>query len=209
MVLVVIIVLLMFKKFEIHVFINAFHSPFFDSFFLLYTFLGDGKFATIVAILMLLHSFRCSLFIACSVAISGLLVNFLKRAIFYGTPRPITYFKGLYNLYIVPGLEPNEINSFPSGHSATAFALFLCLAIIVYPVWFKYLLFCMAALVCYSRMYLSEHFLRDVFAGSVIGTIITCLVFLVFEKYGTAVWDKSVFAFINQKVLRRIKTKMS
>jgi len=200
--LFIVVILVVFSKYDIHVFINGFHSPFFDRFFLSYTNVGDGHFAVFLIVLMLLYSFRSSLLMGTSIAVTGIIVTFIKRVLFYGTPRPITFFKGLYHLYIVPGLEPNEINSFPSGHSATAFAVFLCLAIIVYPVWVKYLFFIFAVLVCYSRMYLSEHFLRDVFAGSIIGIMTSCFVYLFFEQYGKRIWDASVLLWLQKVYLK-------
>ena len=188
--LLMIDILFCFPKSEIHIFINSIHAPFFDRFFLAYTHVGDGYFALFIVILLLFYSLKDFLFSASSFAISGFIVGVIKRAFFYGEPRPLTYFSGLYKLYIVPGLEPNEINSFPSGHSASAFAIFLCLALIVRPRWIKYAFFFAATLVCYSRLYLSEHFLLDVFAGSLIGLVATSFVFIVFSDFGKRISEK-------------------
>jgi len=181
-----------FSKANIHIFINSIHSPFFDRFFLFYTNIGDGNFAALIAVLLLFYSVKYSLIATTSFAMTGFVVGILKRVFFYGTPRPLTFFKGIYSLYIVPGLEPNEINSFPSGHSASAFAILLCLTLIVRPIWVKYSFFFLATLVCYSRMYLSEHFMIDVFAGSLIGIIITSFIFVFFDSYGERIYNRSI-----------------
>jgi len=196
-------ILVSFPKADIHIFINKIHSPFFDRFFLAYTNIGDGYFALFIACLLLFYSIKSFLFATSSFAITGFVVGVIKRAFFYGEPRPLTYFEGIYKLYIVPGLEPNEINSFPSGHSASAFAIFLCLALLVRRVWIKYAFFFIAALVCYSRMYLSEHFMMDVFAGSLIGVIVSSWVFVVFENYGNRIWNESIIVGVLKIVSRK------
>jgi undecaprenyl-diphosphatase len=57
--------------------------------------------------------------------------------------------------------------SFPSGHTATTFALATIVAWL-FPVWTAPLL-CLAALVGYSRVYVGVHFLSDVLAAAAIG----------------------------------------
>ena len=206
LVVIFIDILFSFKKDDIHIFINQFHSSFFDRFFLAYTNLGDGYFALCIALLLFFYSVRKALFAAFSFAITGLVVGIIKRMFFYGEPRPLTYFEGIYKLYIVPGLEPNEINSFPSGHSALAFSVFLCLALIVRRSWVKYFFFICATLVCYSRMYLSEHFMLDVFAGSCIGVMVSSFVFVFFKSYGSRIGDESIVSLL-QKIFLKGKAK--
>jgi polyferredoxin len=57
---------LLYSKADIHLFINEFHSPFFDTFFRLITHLGSGITAAVVAVLLLFirirYSFILSLF---------------------------------------------------------------------------------------------------------------------------------------------------
>lgn len=64
-------------------------------------------------------------------------------------------------------LLPPDRFSFPSGHSLSAFAVTVPLALF-YPSLFAGLMFC-AASVAISRVVLGMHFLSDVLAGSALG----------------------------------------
>ncbi len=59
-------------------------------------------------------------------------------------------------------------NSFPSSHSATAFFLAVMLSEML-P--FSILLYLLAALVAFSRIYLDLHYPSDAIAGSIIGLV--------------------------------------
>jgi undecaprenyl-diphosphatase len=67
--------------------------------------------------------------------------------------------------FLVP---KTEHGSFPSGHTATTFAL-ACVLAWFFPLWAAPLLV-LAALIGYSRVYVGVHFLSDVVAAAVIGT---------------------------------------
>jgi undecaprenyl-diphosphatase len=67
-------------------------------------------------------------------------------------------------------LLPPDQFSFPSGHTITAFAVAVTLSLF-YPELAPGLLFC-ALSVAASRILLGMHFLSDVLAGAVIGTML-------------------------------------
>ena len=69
-------------------------------------------------------------------------------------------------------LLPPDQFSFPSGHAITAFAVGVVLTCF-YPELATGLLFC-ALSVAASRILLGMHFLSDVLAGAVIGTMVAC-----------------------------------
>jgi membrane-associated phospholipid phosphatase len=68
-------------------------------------------------------------------------------------------------------------HSFPSGHTCAAFSLFTFLSLLASARYqpLGLLFFILAALVGYTRMYLAAHFFADVYAGSILGTIGTIL----------------------------------
>lgn len=163
-------VLLIYTKPEIHLWINQHNSPLFDWFFKHLTFLGDGLFIIIPAIILLFFSLRHFVFLVVTYFSTGLITQLLKRLFFEDVIRPSKYFHDLYSLHLVDGVNMLSGRSFPSGHSTSAFALFLCLALILRNRFVKSLCFLLACLVAFSRVYLSQHFLVDIIAGSIIGS---------------------------------------
>ncbi|MBN2612247.1 MAG: phosphatase PAP2 family protein [Bacteroidales bacterium] len=169
--------LVLFDKHSLHLFINKYHCVFTDYFFKYITNLGDGLFAAGVGVLYLLVSFRKSFFILSSYLMGGLVVQLFKRLIFTGSLRPVKYFEGIFQLHLVDGVQMREYLSFPSGHAATAFGLFLCLAVISGNNFVKSICVVMAIVVSFSRVYLSQHFLIDIYSGSLIGVICTLIIY--------------------------------
>ncbi len=167
------IVLLIFTKPEIHIFCNKYYSGFTDYFFSYITNLGDGIFLPLYVLIMLFISFRYSILLVMVFLLSGLFVQLIKHLLFYDSLRPLKYFESVCTLHVVNGVHPIYYHSFPSGHSATAFCIFLCFALVSKYNWVKFSLFVFALLIAYSRVYLSQHFLVDVVAGSWIGVLVT------------------------------------
>lgn len=173
-------VLVLFSKPEIHLWINQYNSPFFDYFFKHLTFIGDGIFIIFPAIILLFFSLRHFVFLITAYFSTGLLVQLLKRLFFAEIARPSKYFHDLAPLHLVDGVKMLSGRSFPSGHSTSAFALLLCLALISSSRYLKLICFLLACLVAFSRVYLSQHFLIDIFAGSIIGSIGAISFYLLF-----------------------------
>lgn len=178
---------------ELFLEINSNNSSFLDSFFYWLTYFGDGL--TFVAIIIIL------LFYSYSKALTGLLVflstslfaQLLKNLFFADHYRPFKYLSEQDDLHIPNGVSPIINNSFPSGHTVTAFALatFLVLTYKKKYAWFP--LLAMAWLTAYSRVYLTHHFPVDVWVGSIIGTGITILVFwLIASKFDLKFGNKSL-----------------
>lgn len=156
-------------KDDLHLYFNGFHSNTANAVFLFITFLGDGWTAIIISLTLVLVRFRYSIICACSYALSSLIVQSLKHFVFKDYNRPALFFKNNSNLYLIPGVENNIFNSFPSGHSATAFTIYFCLALFLPNKWIKLSMFLLALSVAYSRIYLSQHFFEDIYVGSIIG----------------------------------------
>lgn len=163
--------LLIYSKADIHLFLNSHYNSFGDFFFKYITILGDGIIIPFLALLLMFIRFRHAFFLLLTYAVSGLFTQLLKRAFFWHVPRPTKFFDGIAQLHLVQGVEQLSMKSFPSGHSTTAFAIMICFAVMVRNNFLKLLFFFLATLIAYSRVYLSQHFLVDILAGSFIGVI--------------------------------------
>jgi membrane-associated phospholipid phosphatase len=176
--------LLLIPKDSLHLWMNSLHTNWGDFFFKKITFLGDGLFVLVACILMLFFSLRYSLFLLSAYISTGVVVQLLKHLAFNDIVRPVKYFQNKSVLYLVDGVHIYYRQSFPSGHATSAFALFLCLAMITKKKWIKLVCLLMACLVAYSRVYLSQHFFIDIYAGSVIGCAgAITFYYLYFSKY--------------------------
>ena len=176
------IILILFTKASIHIFINQFHSPFFDVFFTQATFLGDGISAAILVVLLLFVRFRYAMMMALSNITCSVLVQLLKRFFFTESVRPYEFFKGIQNLYLIPGVEVYSFHSFPSGHSATIFTTCALLCLMTKRRLLRLLLFALALLVAFSRVYLSQHYFADIYAGAIMGVVAAFCTAAFFDK---------------------------
>ena len=128
------LILSLFSKQEIHLFINSYYSSVTDVFFKYVTNLGDGLAIAIVGIILLFINGRMALQVIVSGITSGLIAQLLKKVVFGPVARP----------------------------SAKRLDI---------------LFFILVILVSFSRVYLSQHFLADIFAGSIIGVITSILTY--------------------------------
>jgi membrane-associated phospholipid phosphatase len=162
------LILVLYGKTDIHLYVNSHHSPLADFFFSNWTNLGLGIMIIPVALVLAFIRFRYMIMSIIGLALSGGINDSIK--VLFHSPRPLSVFKDLHqSLYLVPKIDVYTDYSFPSGHSATSFCMFCLLAIYMESKPAKFLCFIIAFLIAYSRMYLSEHFLKDIYAGSVIG----------------------------------------
>jgi membrane-associated phospholipid phosphatase len=190
--------IVLWSKEEIHLFINQFHGDFADFFFKNLTFVGDGMFTVYIAIIFLFIRFRHSVFLLMSLLSSGLLAQIFKRLFFPGAMRPAKFFENS-DLYIhyVEGVNLHHFKSFPSGHTTSAFALMISLAILTNNKGLKILFLLIAYLAGFSRMYLSQHFMVDVYVGAIFGLVFAFLMAFLVQKYiADKKWsDMSILSF--------------
>lgn len=155
-------------------FFNSHYHPFLDVLFKALTYLGDGLFAfPFIAIILLFRSIYQGIVLLVSVLLSFAVVQVLKVFVFPDMDRPSKYFPETIKLYYVEGVEIHAHNSFPSGHSAQAFAIFMLLALFAKNKALGIGFFVLAVLVTISRMYLAQHFLIDTYFGALIASLVT------------------------------------
>lgn len=120
--------------------------------------------------------------IVISFIVSGILVAILKH--YFNDPRPEAYFSNKDMIKSVSWVPLRFKYSFPSGHSTSVFSTAVIIALfssnkrmmaIIYIV--------LACLIAYSRVYLGEHFVEDICAGSLIGVATGTIYFALYAKY--------------------------
>ncbi len=162
------------------VLLNSYHTSNLDKIFLLFTILGNGWCMVVVAaICFLFNRKRLALLVISSFLLSGLLAQVLKY--FLPEARPGILLEKSYP-YFIQNVTLHSYSSFPSGHSASAFALAAVLTFYFPYKWLSIPLFAYACLVGYSRIYLGDHFLIDVLSGAVIGLVSAIMCWIVVEK---------------------------
>jgi membrane-associated phospholipid phosphatase len=161
-----------------------------DLFYSYITHLGDGAFAFLVAVIFMFFNIRKSVYIILSYLGAALVSTVLKHLVFPNIYRPHFVFQYFVRekLVEVDGVDLLGFNSFPSGHALSAFALFFCLLFVSRSHFLKILFFLLALLAAYSRVYLSQHWLIDIYVGSIIGVSFSLLFYVFF--YHTKKWQQ-------------------
>lgn len=160
-----------FNKYVLHLKINQFHTSFFDVFFKYTTFLGDGAVFGVLAVVFLFIKRKMFYVFVVSGVLTLLITHLFKKILFKGILRPAAALSD-ESLHLVDGVKMAMLNSFPSGHTTTAFAIFTILCLYFAKCKSQYLWVSLAIVAGLSRVYLSQHFLIDIFFGSFIGIII-------------------------------------
>lgn len=194
------IVFAAYDKASIHLFLNKFYHPVLDHFFRYITYVGDGIVVMVIVMFYMFIKLRHSILLFLSYALSSIATQVLKNFFFEHQPRPMSFFEGTdHVIRVVPGVEMHHWKSFPSGHSSAAFTMFFCLGLITERPWLKFIYFALSVLVAYSRVYLSQHFLVDIYAGSILGVATAIIIFKWMETashFRNKEWlDKPIYSF--------------
>ncbi|MGN0262381.1 MAG: phosphatase PAP2 family protein [Eggerthellaceae bacterium] len=150
-------------------FFQGLDNPVLDAVMSAFTKLGDHGLIWI-AISLLLLAYKPTriwgVFAGVSLAMTFFIDEFLLKSIFL-RERP---FVAIPDVQLI--IDPPSGFSFPSGHSATAFSVAICLLLcprLKLPLRFAAVLFAVA--IATSRVYLSVHYLTDVVCGSLVGIV--------------------------------------
>lgn len=170
-------------KGEFEIWLNTFHTDYFDYFFYWATYLGDGWLAAVLlAVIILFVKIRQGIFMTLILLLVSGITQGLKLFVFPREDRPLMFLYDVADLHFVKGLVIHTSNSFPSGHTTQAFCLFFLFSFYCKNKNLQYLFFSMAVVAGISRVYLLQHFLRDIYVGALIGTIGTLILLYIFEK---------------------------
>ena len=167
-------------KIGFHLVLNAFHTPMLDTFFKYFTYVGAWVPCAVAVVLLIFIKCKIASVILVGQLVATLITTPLKHIIRAKRPSAILSDLGI-NFPVVEGVDLHSTLSFPSGHTSAAFAF--CFAVALFcPRWWQKLLCLFVAVLCgYSRIYLSQHFLEDVLAGSMVG-VVSILVLIPLSK---------------------------
>lgn len=187
------------EKGELELWLNQKNSPFADVFFKYWTHVGDGTVYVIVILLLIaFHSYWSALYLLLVSFLQTILVQVPKLVFFPEAPRPKSFFGERVALHFVEGVEVHAWNSFPSGHTATAFAITCALSFLLvqskHHIW-GIILFVIAALVGISRVYLLQHFFIDTCVGALLGVFSAFIVYYLLNRFTfSEKWYSSLFS---------------
>ena len=190
------IALLITPKAELHLALCQPHTTGLDTIVPIITNLVDWL-PYLCVILLLFYRVGWATFLASNLLLSTIIVQPIKHIVC--APRPLTWFaENMPNisLPLVEGVRMNHWLSVPSGHTTTFFVLFFSLSIILCTEHVKgknilsFLCFLCASFGAYTRIYLSQHFALDIFAGILIAVCSTLVLyfFLVKRTQNTRFW---------------------
>jgi len=164
------------------VLLNPYHTIFLDYIFQGLTLLGDGFFSiAFCVVLLFVRKKYVSLLVFMSFASSGIAAQVLKY--FITEARPAVFLEHSNYPYFIENVTLHNYHSFPSGHTATIFALISIVAFVSKNKLSAIPLLIIGALVGYSRMYLGQHFMVDVTIGSLTGILFAIICWILFYPF--------------------------
>lgn len=156
---------LYFGRISVFLLLNADGGVFLDQCFKWITWGAEGWVWIPYFLVVVLWFKQDAKLIVTNFVLSTLLTQLPKQLIWDAVSRPIASGIALNEIHTVPGVIMHAWNSFPSGHTATAFTLFL-LTTYLFPTKWVFALGALYAIVCaYSRVYLGQHFPLDLGGG--------------------------------------------
>ena len=185
-------------KGELHLWLCDHHTPAGDMFFRYYTHVAEWFPYVLCVAVLLFGRIGDGVFASSAMLLSTLTTQLFKHIV--QAPRPLTWFSMHLpdvQLPLAEGVKMNLWLSFPSGHTTSFFALAFVASILLTrqprmprttSIIIQLLLFVAAALGGYSRIYLSQHFALDVFAGIVVGTLLCVISFSIFNRFEDKKW---------------------
>ena len=203
------LLLLMHSKVDLHLLLTSYHTDFTDFLFKHLTEIG-GSIPVIIAILLILYKYRAAIFAVSAQIVVAITTNILKKI--FSEPRPKLWFRDNFpdvELHRVEGVHLHSVNSFPSGHTASAFAIFLALAFMTKNKALQMVYAVLAISAGYSRIYLSQHFAADVFLGSIVGVFATVLCWFCIENRIPKWGNYSLLKVDKRKTKKPNKSKKS
>ena len=154
--------------------VSVIQNPLLDRIMIFFTSLGDNGIIWIILLIVLLSGKKTrnkGVVLLITVITVFILTNYLKEE--FHRVRPYEY------MNFIPKVKTSGTSSFPSAHSAVAFAVFG--VYYFYNLRYKYVIGVIALIIAVSRFYLEVHYLSDVLAGIALGLTVSYILFHVNE----------------------------
>lgn len=188
--------------------INKRYNPVLDTMMEWLSRLGEAWMIAILGLFCFLTKpFRNPWFFAAVVlctVLPALLTQLIKFQV--AAPRPMLVYENQPWVHHLDTWALLHNNSFPSGHTTGAFSFFCLLSCVVHAKYrFLGVVFFLAALATgYARVYLAAHFFVDVYVGSIVGTAISLMVYLLLIFFKEKKLARRTEALNDNKTLRQI-----
>ena len=162
--------------------LNKDEGSFADKFFYIFTFGGDALIwiPVLFIVIFLLKRKDTIVLLIAAFALSTIFVQGIKNII--PEDRPIKAIGNPAIIHTLQDVDVHTINSFPSGHSTTAFCIYFIFCLLFKKRWWIVVGFIYAVTVGYSRIYLAQHFPFDV-AGGIVTAIISVWLSAFIQQY--------------------------
>lgn len=159
-------------------------TPVLDYYFYYVTSLGEPIAFTLAGLLLWMSSWRKMVFVPILGGVVTGIAYLLKH--YFSHERPSLYLdrigwegpRNVLDYYMHTGHQ-----SFPSGHSMAAWALFAYIALVAGRSWVSALCLVAAVSVSLSRVYLMVHFLQDVVAGAAVGLLMAACAYYLHQRW--------------------------
>ncbi|MFZ9171603.1 MAG: phosphatase PAP2 family protein [Sediminibacterium sp.] len=158
-------------------------GPAADFFFYIWANAGDGFIWIPAFALTLMYKKKFLPFLLATIVCSTIITQSSKQIFFKSENRPTAVISDNSLIHKVSGIVIHTSNSFPSGHTATAFSLFLFCCFISSKKWMVPVGFAYALLGGYARIYAAQHFPIDVGAGILVAYCSTLIAWIIHLNY--------------------------
>ncbi len=174
------LILTQINKGDAIIYFNNWRGSYWDGVFKFYSFVGEGLYFGIFLLIIGIYRFKYAVMGVSLYLASGIVSQILKSI--FRIPRPKVFFEGTVLVTYVKDFEIWASNSFPSGHTTAGFTMFLFVAIISRNRAISFVCLLMASMIGISRVYLVQHFLIDIYVGSIIGVVVTSFLYIAFQN---------------------------
>lgn len=169
---------------DLFLLLNSPHTPFFDNFMWLYSQIWSWLpfYIVLFGILVYKKTWKESLLIIAAIILLVLLCDQISSHIckpYFHRFRP-THHPDFENIVKTVFGYRGGSYGFISGHATNSFGFAVFLSLVFRNKYLTFILFLFASINAYSRIYLGVHFISDIVAGAIVGSIIG---FLVYKLY--------------------------